>query len=284
MGLLDKVDNLEEVKPVKKAVAKKAVAKKAVARKTTPERPVAKAAKTTTQEAKLRPTGLPEGFELAGGMPRYISWLINFAVNFGLLIMGVSMNITSSGGGGPGASTWILAGAIAAILVNTMVMPVWTGRNFGEFTSRTKYINVYGNRPLFLHPIFNNLLGFLSLIGFFFVFTSMSELSDSQKEVTYFVIGIILMVIWVVNFFFKKNSDYSQGLFDMMFKCYLVKHVATGEETGWFARFEALGDFGDKYTEKSAARETKRAERAEEKINKAKQAKAEIDSEDQSKD
>lgn len=283
MGLLDKVDNLEEVKPVKKAVAKKAMAKKAVAKKATPKRPAKKAAKATTQEAKLRPTGLPEGFELAGGMPRYISWLINFAVNFGLLIMGVSMNITSSGGGGPGASTWILVGAMAAILVNTMVMPVWTGRNFGEFTSRTKYINVYGNRPLFLHPIFNNSLGFLSLIGFFLIFTSMSELSD-KKELTYFVIGIILMVIWVLNFFFKKNSDYSQGLFDMMFKCYLVKHVATGEETGWFARFEALGDFGDKYAEKSAARETKRAERAEEKIKKAKQAKAENDSEDQSKD
>ena len=35
---------------------------------------------------KIRPTGLPEGYELAGKMPRYIGWLINFAWNFGITI------------------------------------------------------------------------------------------------------------------------------------------------------------------------------------------------------
>ena len=35
---------------------------------------------------KIRPTGLPEGYELAGKMPRYIGWLINFGWNFGVAI------------------------------------------------------------------------------------------------------------------------------------------------------------------------------------------------------
>ena len=290
MGLLDKVDNLEEVKPAKRAIAKKAMsAKKAMPAKKAKAKIVADENESSeAQNARLRPSGLPEGFELAGGMPRYISWLINFAVNFGLLTAGLSMNITSSGGGA-GPSTWILVGAVVVILLNIIIMPIWTGRNFGEFTARTKYINVYGNRPIFLHPIFSNSLGFLSLIGFFFVFTSMSDL-DVKRELIYFIVGIVLMVVWVMNLFFKKNSDYSQGLYDMMFKCYLVKHVATGEETGWFARFEALGDYGDKYAERQAARETKRAEKSKEKLKKAeetkasKEAEAEEEAEEENKD
>ena len=93
MGLLDKVDNLEETKPAK-ATAKKAIAKKAVAKKATPKAAVAKKATPKAVDKKpkkekterIRPTGLPEGFELSGTMPRYIGWLINFAWNFGALI------------------------------------------------------------------------------------------------------------------------------------------------------------------------------------------------------
>ena len=42
----------------------------------------------------------------------------------------------------------------------------------------------------------------------------------------------------------------------MAFSSYLVKHVASGNETGWLARFEGLGDFGDKW-------QTRQQERAE---------------------
>ena len=43
---------------------------------------------------------------------------------------------------------------------------------------------------------------------------------------------------------------------------YLVKHVATGDETGWLARFESLGDFGDKWQESSQKRQEKAAAKA----------------------
>ena len=90
MGLLDKVDNIDEEKPAKakaaKAVAKakpkaaKAVAKAKPAKAAKPAKPAKAAkAKKAPKKEKLRPTGLPEGYELAGGMPRYIGWLINFA-------------------------------------------------------------------------------------------------------------------------------------------------------------------------------------------------------------
>ena len=128
------------------------------------------------------------------------------------------------------------AGAGIMIIVNWFVMPIWTGRNIGEFVSRTKYVNSSGEKPIFLHAILNNSLGFLSLIGIVLMMANFQTLSDGGMAL--FITGSVLVLIWIVNFFFKKNSDYSQGLFDIAFRTYLVKHVATGEETGWLARFE----------------------------------------------
>jgi hypothetical protein len=268
MGLLDKVDNLEETKPAK-AIAKKAVAKKAtparaVAKKATPAKAVAKkveskqvASKAERKPRVSRPTGLPEGFELAGNMPRYIGWLINFAWNFGIII-GL-LSILSTGADSDLTLPW--AGAGIMIICNWLVLPIWTGRNIGEFVSRSKYITASGSKPFAAHAILNNSLGFMSLAGVIMLFTSFQELSGSGLPP--FIVGIVLILLWVVNFFFKKNSDYSQGIFDMAFSAYLVKHVATGTETGWMARFEGLGDFGDKWQQKAEKRQEKAKIKAE---------------------
>ena len=93
-----------------------------------------------------------------------------------------------------------------------------------------------------------------------------------------FITGVVFIVFWIFNFFLKKNSDFSQGVFDLAFSSYLVKHVATGDETGWMARFESLGDFGDKWAERSANREDKQKAKAAKKAAKA-AAKKESDEE-----
>jgi hypothetical protein len=261
MGLLDKVDNLDETKPAK-AVAKKAVAKKAVAKKAVAKKAVAKKAVATKSETKvaksrpereapLRPTGLPDGYELSGTMPRYIGWLINFAWNYGILIG----TISAFAFGDPDF-TIPFAGAALMILINWFVIPIWMGRNIGEFVSRTKYINSSGKKPNVTHAVLNNSLGFLFLFGVIIIFMNFQTISTTNG-MTWFAIGAFCILVWIVNFFFKKNSDYSQGLFDLAFSSYLVKHVATGEETGWMARFEGLGDFGDKWQKNKIAREEK---------------------------
>jgi hypothetical protein len=263
MGLLDKVDNLgDDAKKAapKKAVAKKAVAKKAVAKKAVAKydpasveiaKPKAKAAKSK----QPRPSGLPEGYELAGKLPRYIGWLMNFGFNFGVL-MGTlfifsqaDMDATIPFG---------LAGVM--IIFNWLVLPFWMGRNFGEFVSRTKYINSQGNKPIAIHAILNNSLGFMALLGFILLFVNFQDLGATNASV-WFGVGAFMILIWFINFFFKKNSDFSQGIFDLAFGAYLVKHVASGVETGWMARFEGLGDFGDKYQKRVAIKEEKRAEK-----------------------
>ena len=276
MGLLDKVDNMDDAKPAKsKAKAAKAVAKatpkaaKAVAKKATPK--AAKLAAKTVKlkddgrekPEKIRPTGLPEGFELAGNMPRYIGWIINFAWNFGVAI-GL-LSILSTGADSDLTIGWAVAGLM--IIINWLVLPIWTGRNIGEFVSRTKYINSSGSKPIFLHAVLNNSIGFLSLIGLILMMANFQNISTSGMVP--FITGVVFIVFWIFNFFLKKNSDFSQGIFDLAFSSYLVKHVATGEETGWMARFESLGDFGDKWAERSANREDKQKAKAAKKAAKA---------------
>ena len=266
MGLLDKVDNLDDKKPAK-ATPKKAVAKKAtpkvVAKKATPKAAAKKASpKSVSKESvskkapkettkRIRPSGLPDGFELSGPMPRYIGWLINFAWNFGALIATMSVFVF-----GDPDLTIGFAGAAIMILINWLVIPIWLGRNIGEFVARTKYINSSGSKPNPVHAVLNNSLGFMFLFGLILVVVNFSQLS-ATSGMTWFAIGIVMMIIWVVNFFLKKNSDYSQGMFDLMFRAYSVKHVSTGSETGWLAKFEGLGDLGEKFEKRQETRREK---------------------------
>lgn len=277
MGLLDKVDNMDDEKPAKaKPKAAKAVAKavpKAVAKKATPKaaKPAPKTAKKKADKdapEKIRPTGLPEGYELAGNLPRYIGWIINFGWNFGVAI-GL-LSILSTGADSDLTIGWAVSGLM--IIINWLVLPIWTGRNIGEFVSRTKYINSSGNKPIFLHAVLNNSIGFLSLIGLLLMMANFQNISTSGMVP--FIVGVVFIVFWIFNFFLKKNSDFSQGVFDLAFNSYLVKHVATGDETGWLARFESLGDFGDKWAERTANREVKQKEKAEKKAAKAAEKKA----------
>ena len=213
MGLLDKVDNLDETQPAKakpkaaKAVAKakpkaaKAVAKAAPKSKS-PARPAkaAKAAKAKDKPEKIRPSGLPEGYELAGKMPRYIGWLINFGWNFGVAI-GL-LSIISTGADSDLTLGWI--GSLLMITLNWLVLPIWTGRNIGEFVSRTKYINSSGNKPIFIHAVLNNSIGFLSLIGLILLMANFQNISSGGMP--YFVTGVVFILFWIINFFFKRNS------------------------------------------------------------------------------
>ena len=286
MGLLDKVDNLDEAQPARQAKssqgcskakpkAAKAFAKATPKEKTAKPARAAKAAKARDKPEKIRPTGLPEGYELAGKMPRYIGWLINFAWNFGVAI-GL-LSIISTGADSDLTLGWI--GSLLMITLNWLVLPIWTGRNIGEFVSRTKYINSSGNKPIFIHAILNNSIGFLSLIGLILIMANFQNISTTGLP--WFITGVVFILFWIVKFFFKKNSDFSQGTIDLLFSSYLVKHVATGDETGWLARFESLGDFGDKWQASSAKRQEKAAAKADKKA-KAKAIAAEKDAEKES--
>ena len=250
MGLLDKVETKDE--DVKKAKPVAKAAKVAKPAKAAPKKVAKKAKKESKPKVKkARPEGLSSEFEIASSLNRVISWWVNFTVNFSILIGALVMSVTTGGASGGFATTLLFAGAGLIFIFNGIVLPIWTGRNLGQYTSSTRYIRGDGTKPLFLHGLFVNNIGFSSLIGFIMVFTQAGKLADGGTPIALTSIGAILMILWIVNWQFSRNSDLRQGLFDLMFGAFLVRYVSEGGETSGFrARLESMSQFGDKYAQR----------------------------------
>jgi hypothetical protein len=101
--------------------------------------------------------------------------------------------------------------------------------------------------------------------------------SKDAAGITGIIVGIIFIALWFVNRNFKKNSDMDQGLYDLLFSAYLVKHIPEEGEvsTGIWGRLENAGEWGDKIasrreenikkaTEKAAGKAAEKAAKAEE--------------------
>jgi hypothetical protein len=274
MGLLDKSKNLDSTDESKVSTLVPPKAEPKVAKAVQVAKPAKAAKPARAKRAKgPRPKGLPDEFELAGKVPRYICWFVNFTVNFGLIIGTLPLLMYDSGGGGTGITTYMLIGAIVAIILNAFVLPVWAGRNVGQFVSRTKFVNSSGRTPLFIHGLMNSSLGLLSLMGIFVVFTKFQDVQDDKGALVWFIIGSLFIILWISNWSIKRNHEMNQGLFDLLFSSYLITHTPTGSETGWLARLEGLGDFGDKYEKRMEAREEKAAEKEAKAISDAEDAK-----------
>jgi len=273
MGLLDKAGNVGKTEDKPKAVAKaipKAVAKAPAPIAVTPaaKKVVSKKPAKAKKAKTPRTTGLPDGFELASTMNRSISWWVNFAVNFSVLLVAIAMSTSDTG-----MTTTILY-AVSGILIilNVIVIPLKTGRTIGHFVSRTKYITASGEKANVFHSIFANTVGFFALMGIIMVAVNASTVTSKDAfGITLIVVGIIFIVLWFVNRNFKKNSDMDQGLYDLMFRAYLVKHIPVEGEvaTGIWGRLENAGDWGDKMIVKREANLKKAEEKAAAKAKKA---------------
>ena len=268
MGLLDKVESNETKAP------KKATAKAAKAAKVAEAVPVAaKAAKPKKEKKpkvkKARPASLSSEFEIAPKLSRVISWWVNFIANFSVLIAGLVMSALTGGSSGGLETTILFMVAIVALFFNALFLPIYTGRNLGQYTSSTRYIRGDGSKPLFLHSLFVNNIGLLSLIGFIMVFTQAGAISDGgTAPIVMTSIGAVLMILWIVNWQFSRNSELDQGLFDLMFGAYLVRYVPEEKATSGFrARLESMSQFGEKYAKRVEERAKVREEKASEENN-----------------
>ena len=68
---------------------------------------------------------------------------------------------------------------------------IMDSRNIGEFVSRTKYIIPSGNKPIFIHAILNNSIGFLSLIGLFLLMANFQNISSGGMP--WFITGVVFI-------------------------------------------------------------------------------------------
>lgn len=268
MGLLDKVES-NETESTKKAPAKAVKAAKVakaapVAAKAAPAKP-----KKEKKEKvkKARPAGLSSEFEIAPKLSRVISWWVNFLANFSVLIAALFMSAFTGGQSGGLETTILFIVAIVVWFFNAIFLPFYTGRNLGQYTSSTRFIRGDGSKPIFLHGLFVNNIGLLSLVGFIMVFTQVGQISDGgTTPIVMTSVGAIFMVLWIVNWQFTRNSDLNQGLFDLMFGSYLVRYVPEEKATSGFrARLESMSQFGEKYAkrveDRAKAREVKAAEK-----------------------
>ena len=271
MGLLDKANSTTTTIPAPAATAAVPVAAPAAVPVAAVAQPVAqpvaapaKAAKAKkAKKPKARPKGLPSEFEIAPGTARFIGSLSNFIINYGLLIGAAFVVIFVNSTVANSAS---ILGAMTLYVLNVFVVPVRFGRNVGQFVSRTKYINASGNPPLKIHAVLNSMVGFMFLVGGCLVMFNMSELGQGgdTNGIIWFAVGVVLMSFLIIDRQFKRASDLNQGMFDRAFAAYLVKHapVASETSTGWSARLDSMGDWGDRLAQRQAERQEKAAAKA----------------------
>ncbi len=269
MGLLDKAGGTSpKDKPVAKAVAKakpvaKAVAKAKPAANAKPAAKVVgkaspKPAKENKKSKALRPVGLPGGFVLANRLDRTMSWFVNFLWNFGVLIAAIFMMLSDTGM----ITTILLVVSFAMMLVNVIMLPLKTGRSLGHFVSRIKYVNSSGIKSNPIQGMLSNSAGIFSLFGLIAVMMNFQKLGDSAAGPTpiiWTVFGAIFLIIWIVNFQFSRASEFKQGIYDLMFGAYLVKHVPVeGEQSsGFWAKLENMGNYGDQFAARREAKAIK---------------------------
>ena len=266
MGLLDKVES-NETKAPKKAAAKAAKAVPVAEAVPVSAKPAKPKKEKKPKVKKARPASLSSEFEIAPKLSRVISWWVNFIANFSVLIAGLVMSALTGGSSGGLETTILFLVAIVVLFFNAIFLPIYTGRNLGQYTSSTRYIRGDGSKPLFLHSLFVNNIGLLSLIGFIMVFVQAGQISGGgTAPIVMTSIGSVLMILWIVNWQFSRNSELDQGLFDLMFGAYLVRYVPEEKATSGFrARLESMSQFGEKYAKRVEERAKVREEKASEK-------------------
>ena len=296
MGLLDKAGGASpKDKPVAKAVAKakpaaaKAVAKAkpAAAKAVAKAKPAAKVANPATPAAKRerkprqsRPAGLPEGFDLANGLDRTMSWFVNFAWNFGVLIAAVVMMLSDTGM----VTTILLGVSVVMMLLNVIILPLKTGRTLGHFVSRIKYVNSTGKKSNPIQGMLSNSAGIFSLFGLMAVLINFQKLGDKaagSAPIIWTVLGAIFLIVWIVNFQFARASEFKQGIYDLMFGAYLVKHVPVdGEQSsGFWAKLDNMGNYGDQFAARREKSKVKKAKKSVSDSNESKEEKTDGSSE-----
>ena len=286
MGLLDKAGGASpKDKPVAKAVAKaKPAAAKAVAKaKPAAAKAVAEAKPAAKRERKSResrPAGLPKGFDLANRLDRTMSWFVNFAWNFGVLIAAVVMMLSDTGM----VTTILLGVSVVMMLLNVIILPLKTGRTLGHFVSRIKYVNSAGKKSNPIQGMLSNSAGIFSLFGLMAVLINFQKLGDKaagSAPIIWTVLGAIFLIVWIVNFQFARASEFKQGIYDLMFGAYLVKHVPVdGEESsGFWAKLDNMGNYGDQFAARREKSKVKKAKKSVSNSNESKEEKTDASSE-----
>ena len=97
-------------------------------------------------------------------------------------------------------------------------------------------------------------------------FQKLGDKAAGAGPIIWTVFGALFLIAWIVNFQFSRASEYKQGIYDLMFGAFLVKHVpAEGEQSsGFWAKLENMGNYGDQFAARREAKKVSREQKAAE--------------------
>ena len=249
MGLLDRIDEEESIDETPVEKPKEEKPKKSRRRsKKKEETVVATAEEAPRSRRRSREPRKPRervdrsltgDFEKAGTAAYSFRRLIDFIANVGwsfplIFIMGSGSNFSP---------TYFLLGGLLITILNTVVLPVQFGRTLGNFTTRTSFVRHNGKNPLFLYHFLKAMFLPFAMAGLFSIQLGLNyEKGDSPVGLILCVLCLLIVVADIVIGRIRKADR--QGLWETAFLgVYLVKHVSSGESSGWLKRLESSGDF-----------------------------------------
>jgi len=252
MGLLDRIDEEDAVEetpvaePVKKAKqSKPRRARRSKAAKVEPtvssdEEPRSRRRSREPRKPREKvDRSLSSDYERAGTAAYSFRRLIDFIANVGwsfpiIFIMGSGSNFSP---------TYFLLGGLLITILNTVILPIQFGRTLGNFTTRTSFVRHTGNNPNFMFHLLKALFLPFLMAGLFSIQLGLTyEKGDSPVLLIICVICLLIVIAEVAVSRIRKADR--QGLWETAFMgVHLVKHVSSGESTGWLKRLESSGDF-----------------------------------------
>ena len=246
MGLLEKASNIDaEEKPPETKVVKP---KKEAVKEPPAEKPkkAAKKSKKVKPPKEKKPKAprvkkeLPDGFEHATRGQKITRRIGDFLFNYGLIVATFVTFIIFDGD-----YTYMYIAGLGLFAFNLMGMPRYAGnRTFGNWVSRTRYVNSRGEPPFQIYFVMKGLTFLFSLFGLVAVMVILGQLTGSAGKVEVWHVVLLLFSIPPMIDYGMYRFGRELGLWDTIFGgVWLVRTTKSKEAKGWLKRLESVSDW-----------------------------------------
>jgi hypothetical protein len=187
---------------------------------------------------------LPDGFELAGRGRSSLRFIVDFTVNFGLIIglvvFGLVLTYTDI--------TWPLVLVLILSVFNMAVMPIQYKSSMGNVISRTRFINSRGDSAIFLYHMLKNINIPAYLIFFAGLLIAISPGTD-WTTATKIIVGLSIAIILIplLDWVFRRTRRDNLGLWEVAFGgVWLVRSTESSSDGSKFMkRLESMAQYAE---------------------------------------
>jgi hypothetical protein len=187
---------------------------------------------------------LPDGFELAGRGRSSLRFIVDFTVNFGLIIglvvFGLVLTYTDI--------TWPLVLVLILSVFNMAVMPIQYKSSMGNIISRTRFINSRGDSTIFLYHMLKNINipAYLIFFGGLLIAISAGTVWTTATKITV-GLSIAIILIPLLDWVFRRTRRDNLGLWEVAFGgVWLVRSTESSSDGSKFMkRLESMAQYAE---------------------------------------